>query len=148
LRTRAFSACRAGARPPHSTRSEAAAGSGVCGKHAVFEPSVRSTYVKHRSIYQDRLGTSIRKRASLSKRTFSAALRRSGLASNGTTALGCTAGGKAGFWSHLYLKMMVLPRQARDKHRENSKKARFVAATQGRRRGSIRSQAPTRRSGR
>jgi hypothetical protein len=30
---------------------------------------------------------------------------------------------KTGFLSHLYIKMNVLPRQARDKHRENSKKS-------------------------
>jgi hypothetical protein len=30
------------------------------------------------------------------------------------------------FLSHLYIKCIFLPRQARDKHRENSKKARFV----------------------
>jgi hypothetical protein len=29
---------------------------------------------------------------------------------------------KRHFLSHLYIKMMILPRQARDKHRENSKK--------------------------
>jgi hypothetical protein len=29
---------------------------------------------------------------------------------------------KTGFLSHLYIKTMILPRQARDKHRENSKK--------------------------
>jgi hypothetical protein len=29
--------------------------------------------------------------------------------------------------SHLYIKMLILPRQARDKHRENSKRDRFVA---------------------
>jgi hypothetical protein len=28
-----------------------------------------------------------------------------------------------GFLSHLYMKVIILPRQARDKHRENSKKA-------------------------
>jgi hypothetical protein len=33
-----------------------------------------------------------------------------------------------GFFGHLLcIKMMILPRQARDKHRKNSKKARFVA---------------------
>jgi hypothetical protein len=36
-------------------------------------------------------------------------------------------GKKTGFLSHLYIKVIFLPRQARDKHRENSKKARFVA---------------------
>jgi hypothetical protein len=29
---------------------------------------------------------------------------------------------KTAFWSHLDIKMIILPRQARDKHRENSKK--------------------------
>jgi hypothetical protein len=28
---------------------------------------------------------------------------------------------KTGFLSHLYIKTIILPRQARDKHRENSK---------------------------
>ena len=32
-------------------------------------------------------------------------------------------GEKTGFLSHLYIKMTILPRQARDKHSENSKKA-------------------------
>jgi hypothetical protein len=31
-------------------------------------------------------------------------------------------GDKTVFFRHLYIKMMILPRQARDKHRENSKK--------------------------
>jgi hypothetical protein len=30
---------------------------------------------------------------------------------------------KTAFLSHLYIKMIILPRQARDKHRENSKNA-------------------------
>ena len=34
-------------------------------------------------------------------------------------------GKKTGFLSYLYIKVIFLPRQARDKHRENSKKARF-----------------------
>jgi hypothetical protein len=33
---------------------------------------------------------------------------------------------KRHFLSHLYIKCIVLPRQARDKHRENSKKCRFL----------------------
>jgi hypothetical protein len=33
---------------------------------------------------------------------------------------------KNGLLSHLYIKVIFLPRQARDKHRENSIKARFV----------------------
>jgi hypothetical protein len=33
---------------------------------------------------------------------------------------------KRRFLSHLYIKCIILPRQARDKRRENSKKARFV----------------------
>jgi hypothetical protein len=32
------------------------------------------------------------------------------------------AGEKTVFLSHLYIKMLFLPRQARDKHKENSKK--------------------------
>jgi hypothetical protein len=31
--------------------------------------------------------------------------------------------------SHLYIKCIILPRQARDKHRENSKKCRFLAGS-------------------
>jgi hypothetical protein len=34
-------------------------------------------------------------------------------------------GEKTVFLSHLYIKTMILPRQARDKHRENSKKRAF-----------------------
>jgi hypothetical protein len=34
---------------------------------------------------------------------------------------------KRHFFSHLYIKCIILPRQARDKHRENSKKCRFLA---------------------
>jgi beta-glucosidase-like glycosyl hydrolase len=37
------------------------------------------------------------------------------------TALGLTAGTETPFLRHLYIKCIVLPRQARDKHRENSK---------------------------
>ena len=37
-------------------------------------------------------------------------------------------GKKTGFLRHLYIKVIFLPRQARDKHRENSKKARFLEA--------------------
>ena len=32
---------------------------------------------------------------------------------------------KRHFWSHLYIKINILPRQARDEHRENSKKVPF-----------------------
>jgi hypothetical protein len=39
---------------------------------------------------------------------------------------GFLSGKKTGFLSHLYIKMMILPRQARDKHSENSKQARFL----------------------
>jgi hypothetical protein len=35
---------------------------------------------------------------------------------------------KRHFLRHLYIKCIILPRQARDKHRENSKKGRFLAA--------------------
>ena len=30
------------------------------------------------------------------------------------------------FLSHLYIKMLILPRQARDKHKENSKQDAFL----------------------
>jgi hypothetical protein len=35
------------------------------------------------------------------------------------------------FLSHLYIKCIILPRQARDKHRENSKKCRFPSDLHG-----------------
>eukprot|EP01046_Picozoa_sp_COSAG06_P039961 COSAG06_NODE_4784_length_3957_cov_4.801970_5_plen_93_part_00 len=35
------------------------------------------------------------------------------------------------FLSHLYIRMNILPRQARDKHRENSKKMPFFAGRRG-----------------
>ena len=35
-------------------------------------------------------------------------------------------GKKTVFLSHLYIKMLILPRQARDKHKENSKKDAFL----------------------
>jgi hypothetical protein len=35
------------------------------------------------------------------------------------------------FLRHLYMKCIILPRQARDKHRENSKKGRFLAGSGG-----------------
>ena len=37
----------------------------------------------------------------------------------------CQSGQKTVFFSHLCIKCIVLPRQARDKHRENSKKSPF-----------------------
>eukprot|EP01046_Picozoa_sp_COSAG06_P068701 COSAG06_NODE_18392_length_889_cov_47.982278_1_plen_246_part_10 len=40
-------------------------------------------------------------------------------------------GNKTVFFSHVYFKMNILPRQARDKHRENSKRDRFVAEKNG-----------------
>ena len=39
-----------------------------------------------------------------------------------THATGCTVR-KRHFLRHLYIKCIILPRQARDKHRENSKKS-------------------------
>jgi hypothetical protein len=36
---------------------------------------------------------------------------------------------KRHFLRHLYIKCIILPRQAWDKHRENSKKCRFPSAT-------------------
>jgi hypothetical protein len=46
-------------------------------------------------------------------------------------ALRSNAGEKTVFLSHFYIKTMILPRQARDKHRENSTKIeRFFGPTQ------------------
>ena len=39
---------------------------------------------------------------------------------------------RTAFLSHLYIKTNILPRQARDKHRENSKNDRFVAGARNR----------------
>jgi hypothetical protein len=46
---------------------------------------------------------------------------------NCTVRLNAMTGEKTGFLRHLNLQVMLLPRQARDKHGKNSKKARFVA---------------------
>jgi len=40
-------------------------------------------------------------------------------------AAGAAAGKKTALLRHLYIKCIILPRQARDKHRENSKKVPF-----------------------
>jgi hypothetical protein len=37
----------------------------------------------------------------------------------------CWVGKKTALLSHLYIKCIILPRQARDKHRENSQKVPF-----------------------
>jgi hypothetical protein len=39
---------------------------------------------------------------------------------------------KTAFLSHLYIKCIILPRQARDKYRENSKKAAVFRTACGR----------------
>jgi hypothetical protein len=45
-----------------------------------------------------------------------------------TEMLAQTNGKKTGFFGHLYIKCIILPRQARDKHRESTqKRARFLA---------------------
>ena len=45
-----------------------------------------------------------------------------------TEMLAQTNGKKTGFFCHLYIKCIILPRQARDKHRESTqKRARFLA---------------------
>ena len=77
--------------------------------------------------YQDRLGTRLRRRLFNPKRrpAFRACLdsaQRSALAPPDPFCR-CR---KRLFLSHLYLEMIVLPRQARDKHWENSKKCRFL----------------------
>jgi hypothetical protein len=56
--------------------------------------------------------------------------RRLGRCSRSTRS--SLAGEKKGFFRHLFIKMIILPRQARDKHRENSPKARFLATRSSR----------------
>jgi hypothetical protein len=55
---------------------------------------------------------------------------------------------KRHFLSHLYIKYIILPRQARDKHRKNSKKCRFLAGIRnvgsGDRRACVRAASPSR----
>jgi hypothetical protein len=46
-------------------------------------------------------------------------------------AMGIDPVRKTAFLSHLYFKPNILPRQARDKHRENSKKMPFFAGRRG-----------------
>ena len=50
-------------------------------------------------------------------------------ASRGRDLVPDFTGEKTGFLRYLYIKVIFLPRQARDKHRENSKKGRFLAAS-------------------
>jgi hypothetical protein len=52
---------------------------------------------------------------------------------------------KTAFWGHLYIKCIILPRQARDKHRENSKTMPFsqVRAVQGDDSGAAPGRQPT-----
>ena len=55
---------------------------------------------------------------------------------------------KRHFLSHLYIKCIILPRQARDKHRENSKKVPFSQVAAASSRGSpLRSSSPGRKRG-
>ena len=42
--------------------------------------------------------------------------------------LGCIPGEKTALFFHFYIEMIILPRQARDKHRENSKQDAFLQA--------------------
>jgi hypothetical protein len=79
----------------------------------------RHLYIYKRSIYQDRLGTTKGKHSKKRRRVFS-------LTDAHTLQVG--GGGarnalrKTALLSYLYIKTIILPRQARDKHRENSTK--------------------------
>ena len=66
------------------------------------------------SIYQDRLGTTIAETFLLKRKAFF--VGEWGFEGYVTT------GSKTVFFRHLYIKMMILPRQARDKHRETTQK--------------------------
>eukprot|EP01046_Picozoa_sp_COSAG06_P064742 COSAG06_NODE_15605_length_1058_cov_7.644421_1_plen_139_part_00 len=72
---------------------------------------LRHLYLNTPPFYQDRLGT---------KNTGKALKKESGVFVYLQSKK--DAGEKTGFFGHLYIKMLILPRQARDKHRENSKK--------------------------
>ena len=75
---------------------------------------------------QDRLGTNIEKVKK--KKTFPQGSIAAKLVRFMEEQDGLITGEKTGFLSHLDIKVIFLPRQARDKHGENSKKARFLAA--------------------
>eukprot|EP01046_Picozoa_sp_COSAG06_P031807 COSAG06_NODE_3130_length_5807_cov_14.069727_2_plen_117_part_00 len=74
-------------------------------------PSCEPFYTKNDPFCQDRLGTNIGKALKIRVAFFAGAR--------------AAQGKKTAFLSHLYIKMMILPRQARDNHRENSKKVPF-----------------------
>jgi hypothetical protein len=75
---------------------------------------------------QDRLGTNIEKVKK--KKTFPQGSIAAKLVRFMEEQDGLITGEKTGFLSHLDIKVIFLPRQARDQHGENSKKARFLAA--------------------
>ena len=89
-------------------------------------------YIYKRSFYQDRLGTNIGKvekkeRLRFSQERFStppSGMARSAALSSARSRMRSQAR-KRHFLSHLYIKINILPRQARDEHRENSKKGPF-----------------------
>eukprot|EP01046_Picozoa_sp_COSAG06_P028358 COSAG06_NODE_2548_length_6692_cov_35.291066_3_plen_212_part_00 len=80
-------------------------------KHPLSEPF----RTENDSFCQDRLGTNIWKTLRFKDRFVQALRLTSPLAT----------GKKTGFLRHLYIKMMILPRQARDKHRERTQKSPF-----------------------
>jgi hypothetical protein len=90
--------------------------------------------IQKRSFYQDRLGTNVGKVLKTRGDLISPGTSRGPLSpeSASMTMQSCATASKPGkktaFLSHLYIQMLILPRQARDKHREYSKKdSRFAA---------------------
>jgi hypothetical protein len=83
--------------------------------------SFLAIYIQKRSFHQDRLGTNTGKRHN--KDRFLSGGDKISL----TNYSKAEQARKRHFLRHLYIKCIILPRQARDKHRENSKKCRFLA---------------------
>jgi hypothetical protein len=81
------------------------------------------SYAKHDQITKarDSLGTAARHRKTCEKKGCVFLQGRSSV----RRAIAFGAARKRHFLRHLYIKIIILPRQARDKHRENSKKVPF-----------------------
>jgi hypothetical protein len=87
-------------------------------------------YVKMPSFCQDRLGTDIQGKLKKECMPFYCKQATPGdtIMERGSwhdELLILSKGEKTVYLSHLYIKTIILPRQARDKHRENSKKRAF-----------------------
>jgi hypothetical protein len=93
------------------------------------------SYATHDQITKarDSLGTAARHRKTCEKKGCVFLQGRSSV----RRAIAFGAARKRHFLRHLYIKIIILPRQARDKHRENSKKVPFSQASPTRARPAI-----------